>query len=339
MNKYLATIASLKPFYQKKIDVYLSPPIHYRMRCEFSYKNNSYVMFDKNNDYILMDKFNIASESIYNIQPKLLKLINENQIISKNLFQVNFRSNNDGDILITLIYRKPINDDLCKSIDKISKSLGIMINVRSKKKLYKTHAIDFYERFNSKYLNLKIFQSDKTFFQPNKYIYPKMYEFIENIIDSPRDLLELYCGVGSFSLPLSHKFKKVFASENNRESINMLNKSLVINNITNVCVARLNAEEVTEVFSGKKFNRMKDIKIDEYSFSHILVDPPRCGLDNNVIKLINNFENLIYISCNPDTYINDLKLLKNFKIKDIAIFDQFTNTDHLEIVSILKKVN
>ena len=339
MNKYLATIASLKPFYQKKIDVYLSPPIHYRMRCEFSYKNNSYVMFDKNNDYILMDKFNIASESIYNIQPKLLKLINENQIISKNLFQVNFRSNNDGDILVTLIYRKPINDDLCKSIDKISKSLGIMINVRSKKKLYKTHAIDFYERFNSKSLNLKIFQSDKTFFQPNKYIYPKMYEFIENIIDPPRDLLELYCGVGSFSLPLSHKFKKVFASENNRESINMLNKSLVINNITNVCVARLNAEEVTEVFSGKKFNRMKDIKIDEYSFSHILVDPPRCGLDNNVIKLINNFENLIYISCNPDTYINDLKLLKNFKIKDIAIFDQFTNTDHLEIVSILKKVN
>ena len=339
MNKYLATIASLKPFYQKKIDVYLSPPIHYRMRCEFSYKKNSYVMFDKNNDYILMDKFNIASESIYNIQPKLLKLINENQIISKNLFQVNFRSNNDGDILVTLIYRKPINDDLCKSIDKISKSLGIMINVRSKKKLYKTHAIDFYERFNSKSLNLKIFQSDKTFFQPNKYIYPKMYEFIENIIDSPRDLLELYCGVGSFSLPLSHKFKKVFASENNRESINMLNKSLVINNITNVCVARLNAEEVTEVFSGKKFNRMKDIKIDEYSFSHILVDPPRCGLDNNVIKLINNFENLIYISCNPDTYINDLKLLKNFKIKDIAIFDQFTNTDHLEIVSILKKVN
>jgi tRNA (uracil-5-)-methyltransferase len=296
-------------------------------------------MFDKNNDYILMDKFNIASESIYNIQPKLLKLINENQIISKNLFQVNFRSNNDGDILVTLIYRKRINDDLCKSIDKISKSLGIMINVRSKKKLYKTHAIDFYERFNSKSLNLKIFQSDKTFFQPNKYIYPKMYEFIENIIDSPRDLLELYCGVGSFSLPLSHKFKKVFASENNRESINMLNKSLVINNITNVCVARLNAEEVTEVFSGKKFNRMKDIKIDEYSFSHILVDPPRCGLDNNVIKLINNFENLIYISCNPDTYINDLKLLKNFKIKDIAIFDQFTNTDHLEIVSILKKVN
>lgn len=339
MNKHLSTISSLKPFYQKKIDVYLSPPIHYRMRCEFSYKNNSYVMFDKNNDYILMDKFNIVSESIYNIQPKLLKLINENQIISKNLFQVNFRSNNDGDILVTLIYRKPINDDLCKSIDRIGKSLGIMINVRSKKKLYKTHAIDFYERFNSKSLNLKIFQSDKTFFQPNKYIYPKMYEFIENIIDSPRDLLELYCGVGSFSLPLSHKFKKVFASENNRESINMLNKSLVINNITNVCVARLNAEEVIEVFSGKKFNRMKDIKIDEYSFSHILVDPPRCGLDNNVIKLINNFENLIYISCNPDTYINDLKLLKNFKIKDIAIFDQFTNTDHLEIVSILQKVN
>ena len=49
MNKYQVTLDSIKPFYKKNIDIYLSPPIHYRMRCEFSYKKNKYVMYDKNN--------------------------------------------------------------------------------------------------------------------------------------------------------------------------------------------------------------------------------------------------------------------------------------------------
>ena len=82
-----------------------------------------------------------------------------------------------------------------------------------------------------------------------------------------------------------------------------------------------------------------NIDINAYDFSHILVDPPRSGLDLNVINLVNNFENLIYISCNPDTYIRDIKLLNNYKVEKSALFDQFANTEHLEIVSILKKIN
>jgi len=87
------------------------------------------------------------------------------------------------------------------------------------------------------------------------------------------------------------------------------------------------------------FRRMNNININDYNFSHILVDPPRSGLDSKVISLINNFENLIYISCNLDTYLRDIKLLKNYKIDNIALFDQFANTNHIEIVSTLKKIN
>ena len=119
----------------------------------------------------------------------------------------------------------------------------------------------------------------------------------------------------------------------------MLHKSISENKISNTSIARLNAEEVIEIFSGRKFNRMNDIDINSFHFSHILVDPPRSGLDSKVINLINKFKNLIYISCNPETYIDDIKQLKNFKIKKIALFDQFANTDHLEIVSILEKIN
>ena len=253
MNKYQVTLDSIKPFYKKNIDIYLSPPVHYRMRCEFSYKKKKYVMYDKNNKFILMDEFCLASKPIFKIQKKLLDLINTNESLSKNLFQINFRSNNENKILVSLIYRKPLIDDLITHLNELSKKLNISVNARSKKILFKTEKEDFYEIINLNKKNIKIYQSDKTFFQPNKYIYPKMYEFLMNNLSNVDDLLELYCGSGSFTLPLSNKFKKIFASENNRESIKMLNKSLLVNNISNIEIARLNAEEVIEIFSGRKF--------------------------------------------------------------------------------------
>ena len=51
------------------------------------------------------------------------------------------------------------------------------------------------------------------------------------------------------------------------------------------------------------------------------------------------FKNIIYISCNPDSYLRDLTMLSDYEIKKIEVFDQFPNTDHLEIVSILTKKN
>lgn len=82
---------------------------------------------------------------------------------------------------------------------------------------------------------------------------------------------------------------------------------------------------------------MKNIQINEYNFSHILVDPPRSGLSKNLISILMKFKNIIYISCNFDTYLRDIKLLSAFEIIDIELFDQFPNTSHVEIVSLLKQ--
>jgi len=71
--------------------------------------------------------------------------------------------------------------------------------------------------------------------------------------------------------------------------------------------------------------------LDAYRFSTVLVDPPRAGLDIDTIKLISNMENIIYISCNPETLARDLvELTKTHKIDDAAIFDQFPHTHHVE---------
>ena len=72
------------------------------MRCEFSYKKKKYVMYDKNNKFILMDEFCLASKPIFDSK-KTSNSINTNENTSKNLFQINFRSNNENKILVSLI--------------------------------------------------------------------------------------------------------------------------------------------------------------------------------------------------------------------------------------------
>ena len=283
--------------------------------------------------FIYLRTFAVARPSIQNLMPKLLDEINNSHDLNNKLFQINFRTNRKNKILVSLIYHKLLSDEMKYSANKISNKLNININLRSKNNLYSTHNDLLDDEIEN--LETLLFQTDQSFYQPNHFHMPEMIDKAMSFIKDPRDLLELYCGSGTFTLPLRKIFNKIFASENNRQSIRCLNQSISQQNIKNIFYARLSAEEVSELFEGRIFNRMKGIDINDFNFSHILVDPPRAGLDSNVINLIKNFKNIIYISCNYETYIRDIYKLKDYKIQNIEIFDQFPNTDHLEIVSLL----
>ena len=69
----------------------------------------------------------------------------------------------------------------------------------------------------------------------------------------------------------------------------------------------------------------------------ILLDPPRAGLDETTTKLSQDFVNIIYISCNPETLHRDLlELTKTHTIEKFALFDQFAYSEHIETGVILK---
>ena len=90
---------------------------------------------------------------------------------------------------------------------------------------------------------------------------PRMIDKAIEYIKDPFDLLELYCGSGTFTLPLSSVFNNVFATESNRQSIKCITKSIDEQNIHNIKYARLSAEEISEAFDGRIFRRMADINI------------------------------------------------------------------------------
>ena len=335
MNKFHKATSLIDEHYKNNIAINLSPSYGYRSRCEFGYKNNFYTMYSPSGEIVYLETFAVARPSIQTLMPNLLNQINKSNVLKTKLFQINFRSNRKNRVLVSLIYHKLLDDKIKGLADKIANILDISINLRSKNNLYSTHC-DLLED-DIENLETILYQTDQSFYQPNYFHMPEMVTKAMSFIKDPKDLLELYCGSGTFSLPMRKLFNKIFATENNRQSIRCLNKSIDEQNIKNIFHARLSAEEVSELFAGRVFKRMNGINISDFNFSHVLVDPPRAGLDKDVISLIRKFKNIIYISCNYETYERDVKNLKGFTIKNIEIFDQFPNTKHLEIVSLLSR--
>lgn len=334
MNKFLQFCSDLTIHTNLKPLIHISPASGYRARSEFGFKNDAYTKIDDGKK-VFMNTSNIPHSSIQKVMNELLILINSNEKVKKKLFQVNFRTSGTK-ILASLIYHKQLDEEWRAEALNIQKSLSnVSIIGRSKKTKVLIGNEDLEITYKINGSSFKILQNDLVFFQPNIYLYPLMMKFITGHIKNPKDLLELYCGCGSFTLTLASRFNKIFATENNRHSIKLLKESIELNSMTNIEIARLSDNETASALAKERpFRRLENIELDSYDFSHILVDPPRAGLSDKTINLSRQFENMIYISCNPETFIRDLKKLDK-EIKSIAVFDQFANTKHLEVIAIL----
>ena len=335
MNKYSISADLLKTYYKEPIQINFSPSLGYRSRCEFGYQNKFYLMHGPDGKKIYLNTFEIARPCISSLMPKFLVAINKNELVNKKLFQINFRANSKNEVMTTLVYHKKLTKDLELAAEKLASQFNIQLIIRARKEFYSNKDGLLEDLVDG--TNVTLYQTDQSFYQPNHFMMPRMVRKVIDMVENPRDLLELYCGSGTFTLPLSNYFNKVFATENNRQSIRCLEKGITENKVTNVSYSRLSDDEVTELLEGRIFRRMNSLDINNFIFSHILVDPPRSGLTQNVINILNRFDKVIYVSCNMETYIRDIKLLDGFTISDIEIFDQFPNTNHLEIVSLLSR--
>ncbi|TDJ81383.1 tRNA (uridine(54)-C5)-methyltransferase TrmA [Campylobacter volucris] len=332
--------ALFSSFFDEKIECFDSPLIAYRTRAEFSIyhgKNDEidYAMYE-NGKKTPIKKFDIADEKIQHFMPILLESLNKN--LKHKLFGVEFLATR-LDLSITLLYHKNI-DLIYDELSHLASFLKVKLIARSRGKKH------IFNRENLKQVlyikNKEIFYefNNDCFIQPNTYINEKMIEWTLSCIDKDvkKDLLELYCGYGNFTIALADKFNKILATEISKKNIEFALKNCTLNDISNINFTRLSSEELSQALKKQRqFNRLKHINLDEFKITHVLVDPPRSGLDESVIELIKNFENIIYISCNPITLKENLeKLCNTHKIFKFAFFDQFANTSHLECGVYLK---
>lgn len=187
-------------------------------------------------------------------------------------------------------------------------------------------------------------KKESLFSQPNPFINAKMLYFLLTTLPQvvpnsmQTDLVELYCGSGNFTIPLSQIFRRVFATEVVKDSIHTLQEIIQSRNIANITLARLNAQEsIAALCRQRDFFRLKDVDLDSFDFGAILIDPPRSGVgDEAMLEFIARFRVVVYISCAPQTLYDDLQVLKRtHHIYALALFEQFPYTHHIESICIL----
>ena len=268
--------------------------------------------------------------------------INQNQILKNRLFQLEYLNTLSGDMLVTLIYHRQLNDEWIAEAKKLKEKYGINIIGRARKLRILLDQDHVVEQLNVDNLSLKYKQIEGGFTQPNGEMNQKMLTWARDCAEGSDewDLLELYCGNGNFSIALADKFRQVFATEISKTSVKAANDNKEMNNIENVHFAKVSAEEFTAHMSGQRLRRrLKDMNLEEANFGTVLVDPPRSGLDEDSCEMVSQYPHIIYISCNPDTLEENLKVLsQTHNIQRFALFDQFPYTHHIECgVYLVKK--
>ena len=220
-------------------------------------------------------------------------------------------------------------------LDKCSKIKSIIQNVNMKKtnvilgekniRLYGKDTIkDYIGEFS---FNI----SPNSFFQVNsvqtKVLYDKALEFAN--LNGDETVFDLYCGIGSISLFLAKKAKRVYGVEVVKPAVQNAKDNAKENGITNALFYCGKAEVVVPKLYDE------GIKADV-----VVVDPPRSGCDKVLIDTILKMkpERIVYVSCNPGTLARDVEMMSGYEVKAVQPVDMFPWTYHVETAVLLSRL-
>ena len=249
----------------------------------------------------------IASKAINKVIPLLknFNIINGNIVIRCNLY---------AEILIII----ESNDKLNIDIDVLKENIKLVGIVVNNKTIYGDNFL--IECINDIYYKI----SYDSFFQINPYVASKLFNIVKENIDKTDIVLDLFCGVGTLSLNTALNANEVIGVE--------IVPNAVLNAIYNAKINKIN---------NTKFilNDAQDAvgKINK-KFDKIIIDPPRSGLTKKTIDTILTImpKKIIYVSCDPNTLIRDISLLKDkYSIEKSYFLDMFSYSYHVECICIL----
>ncbi|WP_375752617.1 23S rRNA (uracil(1939)-C(5))-methyltransferase RlmD [Vibrio sp. HN007] len=169
------------------------------------------------------------------------------------------------------------------------------------------------------------------FIQVNQNVNQQMVEKALSWLElTPEDrVLDLFCGLGNFSLPIAKQVSAVVGVEGVQEMVDQAAENARINGIDNVAYYQANLEdELTDkVWAQSKFDK-------------VLLDPARAGAAG-VVDQLSQFDTkrVVYVSCNPATLARDSQSLLNqgFRLVKLGMLDMFPHTGHLESMALFEK--
>ena len=162
------------------------------------------------------------------------------------------------------------------------------------------------------------------FIQVNSEINHLLVEAVLKELDLGREdfVIDLFCGIGNFSLPIARSAKSVLGLEISKTAVEQARRNAEANDLS------LNAEFlVTDLYRPTE----NELTKTDYK---LLLDPPRSGAGPAFARLAHGAQRVVYVSCNPTTFAKDGALLQQigFELEKVQIFDMFPHTNHVEMV-------
>ena len=319
--------------FQNEIRLHASPPFAYRNRTrlhaetvpEFRIGYFRYA----SHELLAIKKCPISSPLINQVIATFCQLGDQ---APSGLNEIEFFANDRDDQLLLELYISPEVDrerlkQLCQKLaEHLPQLAGASSFIQSPGKRYLAPqqpallqgapAIQYQTRVASYTV------SAGSFFQTNRFLTDTLVEIV--IGDRKGTLaLDLYAGVGLFSLALARRFEQVIAVEFAAAS----GRDLEANAVPNMKVVR----QTTESFLAKAHRGLQP--------DLIVVDPPRSGLGERVTTFLGKMRSrqLVYVSCDPATLARDLKALIGYgwELREINLIDLFPQTFHIETVAVL----
>ncbi|MDA3731455.1 23S rRNA (uracil(1939)-C(5))-methyltransferase RlmD [Niameybacter massiliensis] len=330
----------------------MEAPAHYRNKAQYPIrKENGKVQIG----FYMSRTHKVVDWSTCGIQDKRCEQIIE---IVRNFLEVNNISIYDeethkglvrhlmiktgfytGEVMVCLVVNGnelPHSDKLLEALHAVEGLTSVLLNInKAKTNVILGHEVKVLE--GRDYIidtigDLKFKISALSFFQVNpeqtKVLYDKALEYAE--LEGSETVWDAYCGIGTISLFLAQKAKKVYGVEIVAPAIENARENAALNDIHNA-----------EFFVGKAEEVIPEQYANGLTADTIVVDPPRKGCDQALLETLvkMNPKKIVYVSCDPATLGRDLGYLdqQGYKVEKVQPVDMFPHTTHCETVVKLVK--
>lgn len=243
--------------------------------------------------------------------------------------------------MVVLVLSSPImpsKNNFVKALRKIHPEITtVVINVNDKRTsmiLGEKEQVIYGKGYIEDKLCGKTFRiSPKSFYQVNplqtEKLYAKAVEYAG--LTGKETVVDAYCGTGTIGMILADKSKEVIGVELNKDAVRDARINAKINGVKNITFYEKDAGEFLVQMAEQK------AKVDV-----VMMDPPRTGSDEKFLSSVMKIkpQKIVYVSCNPETLVRDLKYLnKNgYKVRRAHAVDMFAQTsEHMEMVTLLER--
>ncbi|MGL4912428.1 MAG: 23S rRNA (uracil(1939)-C(5))-methyltransferase RlmD [Romboutsia sp.] len=331
----------------------MDEPLRYRNKAQFPIQkiNNTPVIGfykKKSHDIIPMDKCIIQ----HDINDKIVKIIKtyinaygvsiydektHTGVLRHLVTKIGFTTKEVMVVLVANGKKLPYLSELASVLEEnVPGFKTLVVNTNREKTnviLGKDNKVIYGEGKINDYIGDLVFEiSPLSFFQVNpiqtEVLYNKALEYAD--LQENDTVFDIYCGIGTISLFLAQKAKKVYGIEIVEDAIKDAEINAGINNLDNV-----------EFYVGKAEEVVPSMYKEGKTANVVVVDPPRKGCDDKVLDTIVSMspDKVVYVSCNPSTLARDLAYLdeRGYKCVEIQPVDMFPHTMHVECVAKLIK--